>query len=87
MGNLSLAVGEVSPSPVYGARLLSGLRANPSRGFKSRHLRGDLAEIDGTGRTSGSGPSGRFRPPAPTAPGPEARPKLCELAGRCTARS
>ena len=33
------AVLEVSPSPVYGARLLSGLRANPSRGFKSRHLR------------------------------------------------
>src|SRR3712207_2491656 len=30
---------EVSPSPVYGARLLSGLRAQPSRGFKSRHLR------------------------------------------------
>ena len=23
----------------YGARLLSGLRAKPSRGFKSRHLR------------------------------------------------
>src|SRR3712207_7658136 len=32
---------EVSPSPVYGARLLSGLRAQPSRGFKSRHLRQD----------------------------------------------
>ena len=31
--------GEASPSPVYGARLLSGLRAQPSRGFKSRHLR------------------------------------------------
>ena len=30
---------EVSPSPVYGARLLSGLRVIPSRGFKSRHLR------------------------------------------------
>src|ERR687893_105761 len=29
---------EGSPSPVYGARLLSGLRAQPSRGFKSRHL-------------------------------------------------
>ncbi|MCW2867525.1 MAG: hypothetical protein JWR20_1713, partial [Marmoricola sp.] len=24
----------------YGARLLSGLRVEPSRGFKSRHLRG-----------------------------------------------
>ena len=31
--------GEASPSPVYGARLLSGLRAQPSRGFKSRRLR------------------------------------------------
>ena len=30
---------EVSPSPVYGARLLSGLRVKPSREFKSRHLR------------------------------------------------
>ena len=30
---------EASPSPVYGARLLSGLRAQPSRGFKSRRLR------------------------------------------------
>src|SRR4051794_31143354 len=30
---------EVSPSPVYGARLLSGLRLKTSRGFKSRHLR------------------------------------------------
>ncbi len=29
----------MSPSPVYGARLLSGLRVTPSRGFKSRHLR------------------------------------------------
>jgi hypothetical protein len=35
---------EVSPSPVYGARLLSGLRAQPSRGFKSRHLRPDQAK-------------------------------------------
>ena len=35
---------EVSPSPVYGARLLSGLRAQPSRGFKSRHLRPDQGE-------------------------------------------
>jgi hypothetical protein len=34
-----LAVGEASPSPVYGARLLSGLRVIPSRGFKSRRLR------------------------------------------------
>ena len=40
MGNLWPAVLEVSPSPVYGARLLSGLRVIPSRGFKSRHLRG-----------------------------------------------
>ena len=32
-------VEEASPSPVYGARLLSGLRAHPSRGFKSRRLR------------------------------------------------
>ena len=32
-------VWEASPSPVYGARLLSGLRAQPSRGFKSRRLR------------------------------------------------
>src|SRR5215217_7299835 len=39
MGTLSLAVLEVSPSPVYGARLLSGLRVIPSRGFKSRRLR------------------------------------------------
>ena len=39
MGNLWPAVLEVSPSPVYGARLLSGLRVIPSRGFKSRHLR------------------------------------------------
>ena len=30
---------EVSPSPVYGARLLSGFGAQPHRGFKSRHLR------------------------------------------------
>ena len=30
---------EASPSPVYGARLLSGLRVQPSRGFKSRRLR------------------------------------------------
>ena len=35
----ALLVREVSPSPVYGARLLSGLRVVPSRGFKSRHLR------------------------------------------------
>ena len=40
MGSLWSAVLEVSPSPVYGARLLSGLRVIPSRGFKSRHLRG-----------------------------------------------
>jgi hypothetical protein len=39
MGTLWPAVLEVSPSPVYGARLLSGLRVMPSRGFKSRHLR------------------------------------------------
>lgn len=31
---------EASPSPVDGARLLSGLRVIPSRGFKSRRLRG-----------------------------------------------
>ena len=36
---------EVSPSPVYGARLLSGLRVIPSRGFKSRHLRQTEAMI------------------------------------------
>ena len=30
---------EASPSPVYGARLLSGLGLQPSRGFKSRRLR------------------------------------------------
>ena len=30
---------EASPSPVDGARLLSGLRVTPSRGFKSRRLR------------------------------------------------
>ena len=30
---------EVSPSPVYGARLLSGFGAQPHRWFKSRHLR------------------------------------------------
>ena len=30
---------EASPSPVDGARLLSGLRVIPSRGFKSRRLR------------------------------------------------
>jgi hypothetical protein len=30
---------EASPSPVYGARLLSGLRLITSRGFKSRRLR------------------------------------------------
>ena len=35
----SVGYGEASPSPVYGARLLSGLRAQPSRGFKSRRLR------------------------------------------------
>ena len=35
----SVWYGEASPSPVYGARLLSGLRAQPSRGFKSRRLR------------------------------------------------
>ena len=35
----SVDYGEASPSPVYGARLLSGLRAQPSRGFKSRRLR------------------------------------------------
>ncbi len=35
---------EVSPSPVYGARLLSGLRVTPSRGFKSRHLRHLIGE-------------------------------------------
>ena len=35
----SFSQGEASPSPVYGARLLSGLRAQPSRGFKSRRLR------------------------------------------------
>ena len=39
MGTLLLAFLEVSPSPVYGARLLSGLRLKTSRGFKSRHLR------------------------------------------------
>ena len=36
-------VTEVSPSQVYGARLLSGFGAQPHRGFKSRHLRRDVA--------------------------------------------
>jgi hypothetical protein len=53
MGNLipALTSVEVSPSPVYGARLLSGLRANPSRGFKSRHLRHAVRQLGVTFRT------------------------------------
>ena len=31
----------------YGARLLSGLRVTPSRGFKSRHLRQLLQDVEG----------------------------------------
>ena len=37
--SLSDAVREASPSPVYGARLLSGFGGQPPRGFKSRRLR------------------------------------------------
>jgi hypothetical protein len=51
---------EASPSPVYGARLLSGLRAQPSRGFKSRRLRSHQGKRDRRwsrppGSESGSG--------------------------------
>ena len=35
----NLLRGEASPSPVYGARLLSGFGSTPHRGFKSRRLR------------------------------------------------
>ena len=71
---------EASPSPVDGARLLSGLRVIPSRGFKSRRLRswgspvcrkrrpGELRHFTG-GATPGPRPEG-LRPPDPPDPLP-----------------
>ena len=43
----------MSPSPVYGARLLSGFGGQPHRGFKSRHLRRDKQKRRPGGRHPG----------------------------------
>ena len=48
-------VTEVSPSQVYGARLLSGFGAQPHREFKSRHLRRHLLGAVQRVRQSGDG--------------------------------
>ena len=59
---------EASPSPVDGARLLSGLRVIPSRGFKSRRLRSRSSPVRAIARTGelrqvtgGGGPRTRPR--------------------------